>query len=50
MANPRKSKWIENVVVLALIGIMAGVAGGFAIGLVSLHSSSSSSSSSSSGH
>jgi NhaP-type Na+/H+ or K+/H+ antiporter len=43
MSNHGKSKLVENVLILALIGILAGVAGGFAIGLVSQHTSSTSS-------
>jgi hypothetical protein len=47
MAKYGKSNLIENVLILALIGILAGVAGGFAIGLISQRSTSLSSSTSS---
>jgi len=45
VARHGKSKLVENILILALLGILAGAAGGIAIGLVSQRSSSSSSSS-----
>jgi hypothetical protein len=44
MWNYRKSMLIENALVLALMGVLAGALGGLAIGLATQHGSSTPSS------
>jgi hypothetical protein len=39
----KKSSILESVVLLSVLGILAGALGGLAIGVVTMHSSSSSS-------
>jgi type II secretory pathway pseudopilin PulG len=46
MRNSRRSTLIENVLVLALMGILAGAAGGLAIGIVTGRTASSATSTS----
>jgi len=43
MGHSGKKTWIENIFILALMGLLAGAAGGLAIGIVTGHPSSSSS-------
>jgi hypothetical protein len=43
MGHGGKKTWMENLLVLALMGILAGAAGGLAIGIVTGRPSSSSS-------
>jgi hypothetical protein len=50
MANRGKSTLVESVLVLALLGIVAGAVGGLAIGVVTSPKPQNSSSSSSTGH
>jgi hypothetical protein len=50
MAKQGKATLLENILALALIGILSGAVGGLAVGIVTGRVSSSSSSSSASGH